>query len=441
MKRPPSLDTGLISWLQRGLFLLLLIFFTPTVQAVQSGSKDASVSAVMDQLYDLSRKIVNKAGRKGSAIAMEAAGETQLLIDQLREVYGEGKSESLLEVNLEEGAVFGKISKTLKKLLKELGGKSEHVGELTQALRDSLDPLFAGSEGPRVLSYLPGYHVIHPKKDKFDVTVTGRHLNYHDSHIALDGKTISPSANKEDKLVFSIPTDIFQPHPFKVTHKELTLTVYKEKRTWYTLGFKKENIPVEYSLVVYSMPRNLAKYSVTIKKMTTGVERKRGKGPIWSIRSGGRQDIRRTFSHAAENGWKFDPGSAEFVVTRPGKEGKTDVSIMMSPDLITVEMLSDGEASQTNPFEGHLTYTEWRSIKSEEEEEIASGKYINWIDRQVLTLPENTVSYVVSIEMFNGLKRSLDGGAYKGDYVKVQYDPPLRQLSLTPQKTATIMGR
>ncbi len=441
MKRSPTLGVELNSWLQRGLFLLLFILLTPPVQAVQSESRDATVSAGMDQLYALSRKIVNEAGKKGSAVAMEAAGETRLFIDQLREVYEEKRSGSRPEVNPKEEAFLGEISKALKRLLEAIEKNSNHVGELTQALRGSLDPLLSGSENPRIASYLPGYQVAHPKKDKFKVTVKGWNLNYHDSHITLDGKMISPSADKDGELVFSIPTETLEPLPFKVTHKELKLTVYKQKRIWYTLGFKKENIPVEYSLVVYSMPKNLAKYSVKIKKMTTGLERRRGRGPSWSLRSGGRQDIRRTFSHAAENGWNFDPESLEFVVTRSGKEGKPKVSIMMSPGLITVEMLGDGEGGKTNFFEGHLTYTEWRNIKTVEEEEIASEKYINWKDKQVMILPKNTVSYVVSIEMFNGLKRSMAGSDQRNDYVHIQFNPPLSQLSLVPQKTASILGK
>jgi hypothetical protein len=441
MKKCPALKAGLVLWFQRGLFIVLLILLTPTVQAAPSDSKALVVADGMDQFQTLSSKIVNKAEKKGRAAAMEAAGQTRLLLDQLRAVYAGRKTEPLRGIDQKESAVFDKTEKILKRLLKELGRKPDRAAKLTQDLSDLLEPLFFESDNPRVFSSFPGYHVVHPKKSEFDLTIKGRHLNSHDPNILLDGNPIRPSVNEVDKLIFSIPTDLFQPHPFKVTHKEFTLTVYKQIRTWYTLGFKKENTPFRYSIIVYVMPKNLARYSVKIKKVTTSVERQTGQGPPWSIRSSGRQDVRRTFSHAAENGWKFDPGSAKFVVTRPDGERKIDVNIMVSPDLITVEMLSDGKESKESSFEGHLVFTEWRNTKSEDEEEIASNKYINWKDKKVIKLPENTVSYMVSIETFNGLKRSLDGGAHKEDYVKVHYDLSLRQLSLTPKSTATILGK
>jgi len=445
IKKPSVRKAGLILRVKAGLFIALVFMLIPFVQTAQSApqstQEDKTVSVDIDQLYELSRKIVNKAGKKGKAISMEAAGQARLLIDQFRSVYGEGKKEPLRGLDSEEGALTEKISHDLKRLLKDLGGKSGHVVELTRSIKDTLDPLFSESDDPRVFSSMPGYHVVHPGKPEFDLTVKGRHLNYHDSHVVFDGRRISPTVNESNELVFSIPTESFQSHPFKVTHKELTLTVYKQKRKWFTLGLKKENIPQEYSLIVYIMPKNLARYSIKIKKVTTGVEQRKGKGPLWSIRSGGRKDIRRTFSHAAENGWKFDPGSAKFVVTRPDGEGKIDVNIMVSPDLITVEMLSDGKENKEKSFEGHLAYTEWRTIKSEDEEEIASNKYINWKDKKVITLPENTVSYEVFIETFNGLKRTLDGSPHKEDYVKVQYNLPLRRLSLTPKNTAAILGK
>ncbi|HIE65112.1 MAG: hypothetical protein ABGX83_10970 [Nitrospira sp.] len=441
MKRPYVRKTGLILWLKAGLFFALFFLLTPGVQAVQSASKDTLVSVDLDQLYELSRKIIEKAGKKGRAVPMEAAGQTRLLIDHLREIYGEEKSDPPRDLDPEEDALLEKINNNLKRLLKGLGRKPDHDLELTQSMRDTLNPLFVKSNSPRVFSSLPGYHVVHPKTAEFVLTVKGQHLNYHDSHIVLDGKQILPSLNEADELVFSIPTELFQPHSFKVIHKELTLTVYKQKKIWYTLGFTKENVPVEYSLIVYIMPKNLARYSVKIKKMITSVERRSGNGPLWSLRSGGRQDIRRTFSHATENGWKFDPGSAEFIVTRLGEEGKPNINIMVSPDLITVEMLRDGKENKENLFEGHLAYTEWRSIKSEDEEEVVSNKYINWKDKKVITLPDNMVSYAVSIEMFNGLKRVLDGGAHKEDYVKVQYNSSLRRLSLTPKNEASILGK
>lgn len=392
----------------------------------------------MEQIQDLSRKIIKKAGKMGRTVSMEAAGRTRLLVDQLREIYPEGETERLDGPEEEEDVLFENIVDNLKRLLKALGGKPERVAELVQTMDDTLDPLFSESNDPRLFSFLPGYYVLQTGKPKLDVTLKGQNLNYHDPHINLGGKQIRPSVNEEDKLVFSIPTKSFQPHPFRVSYTELKLTVYRQKRTWYTLGFKKENTPVEYSLVVYIMPRNLARYSIKIKKVSTSVERREGKGPLWSLRSGGRQDVRRTFSHAAETGWKFEPGSAKFVVTRP--VGKIDVNITVSPDLISVEMLSDGKESQDKPFEGHLAYIEWRNTESEEEKEVVSNKYINWKDREVLTLPENTVSYLVSIVTFNGLKSNLDGKTHKADYVKVHYDLSLRRLSLTPKKTDIILG-
>ena len=193
-------------------------------------------------------------------------------------------------------------------------------------------------------------------------------------------------------------------------------------------------------MLIYLLPQNIGEFSISVAREVPRTERRSRRGPDWSITSGRRHDIRRTYSHATESGWTFDTGSVSFHVTRADNGRKTNANVSPSPHVITVELWADGYRHHHNTFSGYLTYTEYREAHDNINEIYKPNETIKWKDTKVYTLPEHSKSFVINLKTFNGYNRSYNSNVADDSFLNISYDAGSRQIRIVPEEPSVAMG-
>jgi hypothetical protein len=416
---------------------ILLTFLSSTSQAVFTG---LTVMAAIDQLDSMVQEAIDKAGNEGRATTMVASGQARLAIDHLREAYADSLDKTFDKLDTQQKAIFRDLDSSISQLSDNIDQHIEDVDNIVDNLTTSIDASLIGTETPRVFQYTPKYYVDYSSSDKISITIKGKYLNFHEPIIKIKDKIYIPKTKTETELTYLIPKEKLLGEDTTVSHKTINLTVFKQKRLWYTLGIKRQNIPVNYSLLVYLLPKNIGHFSINVVRKIPRTERRSGRGPDWSITSGRRHDIRRSYSHASPSGWTFDVGSVSFHVTRADNGRKTNANVSPSAHVINVELWADGYRHHHNTFSGYLTYTEYRPTHDNKNETFKSKEKIKWKDSKVYTLPNHTVSYVIKLETFNGYSRSYNSNVADDSFLNISYDAGSRQIRIVPQKPAIAMG-
>lgn len=407
-----------------------------------------TLGVLIGQLEDALNKAIEQAGKEARQTVMVAGQQARLLLETFK-----ANSRELLDVAFDkltqaQQKAFTDVRFVIAEFSSSLDASAEKMLDVSKRLEFAIANLPLSPDTPRLLRYSPVYYAGTSVGDKVSLSIDGSFLALGDTTVTLDGTTLRPEQKTDTRLTFLVPGRLLSTTDTIVAYKTLQLTVHRKVKKW--LFFDRLEAQ-NYSLLVYSLPRRLGTYAVTLVRTVMTTKRENRRTPTIETYSGdcdGRRDCHQV---NATPGWLIDTSTPSWAGEHSdgGRfEGWKNLSAAgFCVDLFAephghAKVLGQCIKGTIGHISGKVHYTEFKQDVPEDVGEpfgVGDGS-LHWGQDRQHQLPIDTKGVTVSLRLFDGRESSYNGSAV-GDVLVVEFNSATKTLLLKPKSPDQALRR
>ena len=387
-----------------------------------------TLGAALNQLDSTLQNAIASAGYEGRFTAFSAAQNGHQLIEHIREVYKDSLDKSINGLQRTEQKAYEDARGLIEDLSKSLNDTTGHLQKVTENINNSILDLPFQDKRPVIYRYTP--KLVSGQGNAHVYTQIVGHGFIDKAQIKIDGERYEAQEFTNSALTFSIPMKHFVNDKNSVSLKRADLTA-----TYYSggfLGFLKDKLTAEYSLVFYSLPPKIGDYSFSITHIVPTSEIVvRSKSMEMTAKSWN-EDSHDCLQVFATTGWTIDQGSIRWVQGW-NDNGQMDGIKNANGSGFCVDLTAKGKGlfNGRGKIIGEAVYTEYKVTESEVKEDVSKNVPLFWGQDVLYDLPKDTKSFSITVVSFDSKSRSATGTLHE-ELFDVDYNAPARQVVIRP---------
>jgi len=437
----------------RGAFILILTLIMPMGQPPivagpippnQVGSIVGGllVKDIIAQIEGSLQAIIEAAGKEARQTLMTAAQAAILAIQNLKVAYEDSMNKTFDQLTKQQQLAFTNISNIIVSLDNALKQNIKEVEKIAEHIDTAVQRLPFSKNDPRILGYTPVYHVNSKEDLKVSIVVEGSLIAAGSPQLRFGDKVYEQPGKTDFELRFIVPTIQFSSSSTGVATQTATLVVFKKTSRF----FRRSRLnPVEYSLVFYSIPEQIGRFSVSVIRSVLGQERVHKRvPPDWFEVYSGDYDSRSASCEVnADAGWAIDTNTVSWHqhhIDNGHYHGIRNLStagffVELSANAKEPHNKLIGLKTGRGHISGHVEFDEVREVRREETQMLVNDEALIWGKDSNMILPEDTKGFTVVLRTFTG-EAPVFTSVGNHRFLRVDYDAPSRQLTLRPNPVA-----
>lgn len=396
---------------------IALAFLTVLLLPVSTKADDPLTDFVLGGITRKAEGVIDHARDAADFLAQRIGEEALAVIKSWKEANSQLLDKAFSGIDEEQRTLFNQMDKTLSRLEQDKTMAIRDAQNITAIWSGVLKNIPGVNHDPEVLTYYP--RVMLPiGEPSIRMHVIGPKLASATPKVTADDKAVAVEKSAEQELLFPLDRSQLKFESDVPRFARFKLELHKSLSTWYNPLTWGRVETIQRDMVVQLLPQQMAHYIikptvvVTTTETASGTQDVGGRGEDSTFRNtvvvppdmkvkGWLIDVDKLLASRNFQQLDGDGGSSCTGVER------NSIAPPEAPDHFTFDLQLGKNRDAFHSWDAHqncrVTIPMIRSVNTNKESDPIEGD-LNWTDDKRVVLPANTVSYEMSLKMFNGRK-------------------------------------
>jgi hypothetical protein len=401
-------------------------------QIVSAAASGITTTVFFDQLYKFAQQTIADARNAGDFLAIRAAGQALLVLDQFKIIYEEEMDVSLKKIDRTAYEQLSRVQSSLDKLHQDFKSAKTTISDFEAVSLELASKIDPQSNRSFITSYTPKVF-LQSKPSPFQIRITGIALD--DSNLRLiNGKDkITAKIVDHNHAELTLPSDLIENASPTSKNLDFILEYETVGSGWFNRTFGRTKT-IRGSLIVATLPPQLGTYSYTshVSKSHRSEQPKgRSDAPIWLPQFKGVNDDIPQAIQASLGGWKIDLSTIGFMQGEGGGNSTctgilpTEQNEYAPAFYAHVGRIQQGlNAAQPGYVNCGVWYTEYAVDPNFVVDGPQSGPAVLTWNEAVINKPDRLVDLTVNIKTFeDSQQRSFTASDGSDKLYEIRYEP------------------